>query len=124
MRILTALLILIVILTGCAKTGEKTAETASVVEETKQTPETKDISEIAVERCIELCRKQAVDLSNGPCLSDNNPEWDVKDWVCDIAHSPRQEVDNIKENQCEDFQNGKAEHFVEVDANCGFIKKY
>ena len=31
-----------------------------------------------VEQCILLCKKaleQGVNLSNGPCLSDENPEW-------------------------------------------------
>lgn len=71
------------------------------------------------EKCISLCKQQSIDLSNGPCLS-NKIE---KDWVCDIAHSPRQQVDNLPENQCSAFREGKANHFVEVTPNCELIRK-
>jgi len=79
-----------------------------------------------IEECIKLCSKikGKINLTNGPCLSDNNPEWKVKDWVCDIAHWPRQPVDDLVENQCKDFREGKAHHFVEVDENCNFIRAY
>ena len=62
------------------------------------------------------------DLSNGPCLSDNNPEWTVEDWVCDVVHNPRQDLDNQPENQCQDYINGLANYFIEVDTNCKFIR--
>ena len=45
-----------------------------------------------------------LDLSNGPCLgkiADN--------WVLDIAHLPRQQIDDQPENQCQNFS-----HFVEM----------
>ena len=79
-----------------------------------------------IEECIKLCSsvKGKINLTNGPCLSDDNPEWKVKDWVCDVAHWPRQAVDNLPENQCKDFREGKAHHFVEVDENCNFIRAY
>jgi hypothetical protein len=73
-------------------------------------------------RCISLCKNYNGDLSNGPCLSDNNPEWDIEDWVCDVAHDPREDVDNLAENQCQDYREGKANHFVEVDPGCNFIR--
>ena len=77
--------------------------------------------------CINLCleaKKNGMDLSNGPCLSDNNPSWNFADWVCDVAHMPRKPVDNLPANQCQDFRSGKAHHFVEVDENCQVIKVY
>ncbi len=75
--------------------------------------------------CIQLCLKakqQGLDLSNGPCLSDFM-EWNVEDYVCDVAHWPRQPVDNKRENQCNAWHSGKAHHFVEVDPECNFIRK-
>ena len=75
--------------------------------------------------CITLCEanlKGNVDLSSGPCLSDNHPNWNVDDWVCDVAHSPRQDVDNLAENQCSSY-GSVASHFVEVDENCEFIRE-
>jgi len=77
-----------------------------------------------IDACISLCNsiKSTKDLSNGPCLSDNNPNWNINDWVCDVAHSPRQDVDDLPENQCSAYGEGKASHFVEVDISCNLIK--
>jgi len=79
--------------------------------------------------CISLCNaalKSGKYLGNGPCLSESSPDWSpnwsVSDWVCDVAHSPRQDVDNLQENQCSDYRNDKANHFVEVDASCKLIR--
>lgn len=75
--------------------------------------------------CISRClsaKEQNYPLENGPCLGD--PMEDNPDWVCDIAHSPRQAVDNDPANQCSAFPEGKASHFIEVDTNCQFIKAY
>ena len=58
-------------------------------------------------------------MTNGPCLSNEI----VEDWVCDVAHSPRQAVDDLPENQCPAYGD-KASHFVEVDPDCNFIRKY
>jgi hypothetical protein len=58
------------------------------------------------------------DLSDGPCLGVAG-----EDWVCDVAHSPRAPVDNLPENQCADFREGRAHHFVEVTPECGFLRE-
>lgn len=75
-----------------------------------------------ISACIRLCENEKLkgtNLTNGPCLSNEI----AKDWVCDVAHSPRINVDDRPENQCPAF--GKtASHFVEVDLECKFIKKY
>jgi len=73
--------------------------------------------------CYELCmnsKAAGLDLSNGPCLSNRI----VRDWVCDIAHNPRQMIDNLPENQCESFLKQEARHFIELDENCNFIQSY
>ncbi len=75
--------------------------------------------------CISLCKyakETGADLSHGPCLSDDNPLWKHTDWVCDVAHNPRESVDNLPENQCKTFREGKAHHFVEVTPECEFIR--
>lgn len=75
----------------------------------------------AIQKCVNLCKeKQDINMSNGPCLSNNI----TSDWVCDIAHNPRQDIDNLPENQCEAFRQGKAHHFVELDENCNIIRVY
>jgi hypothetical protein len=74
----------------------------------------------AKQMCEDLCKaalNQGYNLSAGPCLSNEI----VDDWVCDVAHSPRQDIDNLPENQCPAY--GKtARHFVEVDPECRFIR--
>jgi hypothetical protein len=77
----------------------------------------KSAKQIAEENCLTLC-KQATNLSDSPCLSDNV----VSDWACDVAHSPRQAVDNLPENQCVSFRTGVVHHFVEVDESCNVIR--
>ena len=79
---------------------------------------------LAIIKCKNLCQEQnstdGGDFEKGPCLSNAV----VPDWVCDIAHSPRQEVDNDPANQCSAFRQGKAHHFVELNGNCETIKVY
>ena len=107
MKLLIILLILSVILiAGC----------------TQQTQEVTDVKQQAISLCVQICQKTNKDLNNGPCLSDDNPTWNINDWVCDVAHSPRQDVDNLPENQCQEYREGKAHHFVEVDPNCNLIR--
>ncbi|MFQ5647806.1 MAG: hypothetical protein ACE5FW_01085 [Candidatus Aenigmatarchaeota archaeon] len=77
-------------------------------------------AEQAKAACIAACleaKEAGQELSHGPCLSDEI----IPDWVCDVAHSPRQEIDNVVGNQCPGW--GKtAKHFVEVDPDCSFIR--
>ncbi len=78
----------------------------------------------AEKECINLCEsmlKQGMDLSSGPCIG--NPLNSNFDFVCDIAHNPRKEIDNLSENQCSFFSEGKAKHFVELDEKCSLIRK-
>ena len=102
MRNIIFFLFLVILIAGCAKTS------------------TKLLKDVAIDACKAECQKavdEGTDLSNGPCLSDKI----VDDWVCDIAHSPREEIDNQQENQCSAFRAGEANHFVELDENCGLI---
>ncbi len=58
------------------------------------------------------------DLSTGPCLSDAL----LPDWVVDIAHNPRLAVDDLPENQCQAYLEGRAKHFVELDPDGNLIR--
>jgi hypothetical protein len=51
-------------------------------------------------------------LSAGPCLSEAIPG--LSDWVVDIAHDPRQAVDDQPANQCQSYRDGETHHFVEL----------
>ena len=81
----------------------------------RQSAEIEDDYELVlIQKAREIYTKkvqEGVDMTLGPCL-DN--ELDV-DWVLDIAHEPRQAIDNFPENQCSAFREGKAKHFVELD---------
>ena len=52
------------------------------------------------------------DLSDGPCIAERLPGLD--DWVADIAHDPREDVDDDPANQCQRYRDGEASHFVEL----------
>jgi len=110
MNLLTVLILMLVFFSLC----------------TQSTQTSQSVKEQAVFSCLKLCKDnpQNLDYANGPCLSDNNTEWNINDWVCDIAHSPRQPVDDIAENQCSEFREGKARHFVEVGPDCNLIKVF
>lgn len=58
------------------------------------------------------------DFSSGPCLSNAL----MPGWVLDIVHNPRQPVDDLAENQCSAYREGKAEHFVELDTEGNLIR--
>lgn len=90
----------------------------------QSTQSNQDDKQQAVFSCLKECKDnpQNLDYKNGPCLSDDNPNWNISDWVCDVAHSPRQTVDDLVENQCLEFREGKTHHFVEVDPRCNLIK--
>ena len=63
-------------------------------------------------------QKQAgIDLTNGPCLGKA-----TNDWVVDIAHNPRQEIDDKPQNQCAEFREGQARHFIELDLDGNLIR--
>lgn len=61
---------------------------------------------------------RGMDFKNGPCIADNL----MPDWVADIAHEPRQAVDDQPENQCLRYREGQAHHFVELTPSGEFIR--
>ncbi|MBI4038012.1 hypothetical protein HY382_03135 [Candidatus Curtissbacteria bacterium] len=62
-------------------------------------------------------KASGTDFSNGPCLGAVAP-----DWVLDIAHNPRQTVDDKEENQCAEFRNGQVKHYIELDPDGKLIR--
>ena len=72
-----------------------------------------DAAHAAYEEAIE----QGVDMSNGPCLGEI-----TENWVADVAHEPREEIDDDPANQCEAFRKGDADHFVELDTDGNLIR--
>lgn len=58
------------------------------------------------------------DFTNGPCLTNDL----LPGWVVDIAHNPRLPVDDLAQNQCQAFNEGRATHFVELDLDGKVIR--
>jgi hypothetical protein len=117
--VLIALVLLTTIfLSGCV---EKSAEPRTEI----TTTEEKDVKTEMQRACIDECMRLlqiGTNLDNGPCILDPIPS--NVEWVCDVAHSPRQAVDNNPENQCATYRQGTAKHFVEVTPDCSFIRAY
>jgi len=58
------------------------------------------------------------DISNGPCLSNAL----IPNWAADIVHSPRSPVDDLPENQCPAYREGKVSHFIELDLEGNLVR--
>lgn len=58
------------------------------------------------------------DFSTGPCLSNDL----TPGWVADIVHNPRTKEDDLPQNQCQAFLEGRAKHFVELDLNGALVR--
>jgi hypothetical protein len=61
-------------------------------------------------------------LAAGPCIAERLPA--LGDWVVDIAHDPRQPVDNRPANECRRFRAGEAHHFVELTPGGKLIRAH
>ena len=79
-------------------------------------PDATDAASRCQQRCLDL-QPTSMDFTKGPCLDNNITD----DWVCDVAHDPRQPVDDDPANQCPAFGT-TAHHFVEVNENCRLIR--
>lgn len=71
----------------------------------------------AAKTLYEEARGEGVDLSRGPCLGLIAPGW-----IADVAHDPRQPVDDDPANQCAEFRSGTAKHFVELTPDGRLIR--
>lgn len=65
--------------------------------------------EAAARTRLEEVRGEGIDLARGPCLGMIG-----SGWVADVAHEPRQPVDDEPPNQCPELRTGQATHFVEL----------
>ncbi len=86
---------------------------------TKSTPRSEIDTAINQAKFIYSQRKSmGENFSNGPCLSNAL----MPGWVVDIVHSPRSSIDDLLENQCPAYIEGKAAHFVELDTEGNLIR--
>jgi hypothetical protein len=99
----------VALLAGCGGTdkAETTgAETAAVA---------------AAEVAYAQAKASDTDLTDGPCIANPLPA-PLDDWVVDVAHDPRTDVDDDSANQCSAFRDGTAGHFVELDPDGNLIR--
>lgn len=66
----------------------------------------------AASEAYEQTDLSAAELEVGPCIAESLPGLD--NWVADVAHDPREDVDDDPANQCQRYRDGEAEHFVEL----------
>jgi hypothetical protein len=72
------------------------------------------------QEAYDRARTSGVNLADGPCIAESLT--DLPDWVVDIAHDPREDVDDDPANQCRRYQEGEASHFVELTPEGELIK--
>lgn len=63
-------------------------------------------------------KDSGVSFKDGPCLSNDL----LPNWVADIVHDPRKSLDDLPENQCSAFLEGRASHFVELSTEGNLIR--
>ena len=66
---------------------------------------------------FQVIKNTQSDISGGPCLGPI-----FHDWVADLTHTPRQPVDDDPKNQCEQYQRGEVEHFIELSLTGDVIR--
>lgn len=84
-------------------------------------PLSKSEVETAINQANHLYRQEKTkgrDFSDGPCLSDAL----LPNWVVDIAHNPRLPIDDLVQNQCPSYFQGRSQHFVELDPDGNLIR--
>jgi hypothetical protein len=93
-RLLAPVAAALVLVTGCGGASEAEKERAVT----------------AARAAYADAKARGIDFADGPCLGVI-----MENWVADVAHDPRQAVDDEPENQCEAYRSGDADHFVELD---------
>jgi hypothetical protein len=78
-----------------------------------------DVSEEERNRAITAAKQayqeaiaRGENLDVGPCIAEKLPR--LPEWVADVAHDPREGIDDEPENQCRRYREGEASHFVEL----------
>lgn len=96
-----SLLVTLVLLAGCGGGGQEADEATIRL----------------AKRAYAEALANGVDLRPGPCLGVIK-----KDWVADVVHEPRNELDDDPANQCAAYRAGKAHHFVELNRNGDYVR--
>lgn len=76
----------------------------------------------AAQAAYATAQANGTDFTNGPCIAEQLEK--LPDWSVDVAHNPRQPVDNQSANQCQAYRQGKTHHFVELDPEGNLIRTH
>lgn len=111
------LVLLLITIGGCSYDKHQNVANTEIDEE--QMLSEQELVDICVAAC-ESGRINNENIEDGPCLLD--PIKEDNNWVCDVAHELRQDIDNLAENQCKAYRDGIAKHFIEVTPDCRLIR--
>lgn len=110
---------LFVVGAGCRKDIEQSVNEITGLEPVRIEQQAE--KDLAIAKAQNLFKQKVAageDMSNGPCLADEI----IPDWSADLLHDPREEVDDLEENQCQFYHEGKTHHYVELDMNGNLIR--
>ena len=62
--------------------------------------------------------RAGTNFASGPCLTNDL----MPNWVADTVHVPRTSLDDLPENQCQAYIDGRAKHFVELDLQGNLVR--
>jgi hypothetical protein len=100
--------LLVLALTACGSSGSQVSQSDSE----------KAVDE--AQAAFRQVQASGQDLTSGPCISESLPG--LSDWVADVAHDPRQDVDDEPQNQCQRYRDGEAHHFIELSPTGQLIR--
>jgi hypothetical protein len=107
MRGLLLVLLAVAVLAGCVGGDDDSVDDAD-----------RERAIAEAQRIYEEMKATGTDFSSGPCISEEV----IDDWAADVAHDPRQDIDNQPENQCRSYRDGETHHFVELDPDGNLIR--
>jgi hypothetical protein len=82
-----------------------------------ETPNYVTVQQEAIECALNLYNMQVKETLSSQCLGTCGGAYAV-----DIVHVPRNTEDNLPENQCEDYREGKVTHFIELDKEGNVVR--
>ena len=86
------------------------------------TPDYVTEQQIAFSKAMELYAKNRADGMNFSSQCLGTVYVNSTGYAVDIVHMPRIQEDEMPENQCADFREGKARHFIELERNGGIVR--
>ena len=103
---------------GCKKDVEQSVNGLTGLESVRIEQQVeKDLAVAKAQNLFKQKMAAGEDLSSGPCLAEEI----IPDWSADLLHDPREEADDLEENQCRFYYEGKTHHYVELDMNGNLI---